>query len=388
MRIVHIEDWFHPGMGYQINFFARYHNPSDEFFIITAEDLTLWGNPLTKEELLCKDKEFETKYNVKIIRLPIKLARPRKHNVWLKGLIGKIEQLNPDILYVHAMESLTSLRVFLKKRILKKYKVVTDTHTLYNQHDNSFKNKLMISMLKTLIIRPINKFNIKVFFTANENRDILTDFYGVKPELVKSCYIGTDISIYFYSEEKGLELRKNLDIEKDTTVLLYAGKFNFTKKPHLILEAVNKLNGKLNKKLSVVFVGSQNKEYFGKYFSDIPSGSFLDVKILPAIENTELYKYYSMANFAVFPKENTLSALDAQVCKLPIIMEEDSTNRERLQKGGMLYKKDNIDDLAAKILYFVEHSEEIKEMGERGSEFVSATYDYRKIIEKLEKDLK
>ncbi|MCF6185766.1 MAG: hypothetical protein L3J56_14300, partial [Bacteroidales bacterium] len=44
IRIVHIEDRFHPDMGYQLNYTAKYHDKNIEMHIITSNSLSLWKN--------------------------------------------------------------------------------------------------------------------------------------------------------------------------------------------------------------------------------------------------------------------------------------------------------------------------------------------------------
>ncbi|MDX2431479.1 MAG: hypothetical protein QNK35_11120, partial [Bacteroides sp.] len=81
------------------------------------------------------------------------------------------------------------------------------------------------------------------------------------------------------------------------------------------------------------------------------------------------------------------SALDAQICSLPVIMQEDMTNSERLEHGGLTYKKGDLSDLAEKILWMIRNPVERKEMGLKGEKHIKATFDYRKIVEKMEMDL-
>jgi len=42
MKILHVEDWFHPEMGYQVNFFAKYHSPEMDTWILSVNDFSLW----------------------------------------------------------------------------------------------------------------------------------------------------------------------------------------------------------------------------------------------------------------------------------------------------------------------------------------------------------
>lgn len=94
-----------------------------------------------------------------------------------------------------------------------------------------------------------------------------------------------------------------------------------------------------------------------------------------------------MADFAVFPDENTLSALDAQACALPVIMQEDMTNNERLEKGGLTFARGDLKDLSEKILWMIENPGQRKKLGLAGQEYIKAKFDYRRIVEKMEHDL-
>ena len=70
MKVLHLEEGFHPGMGYQINFFARYHQPDSEFSILTSDSARLWTASGDLENLKRVDEEFEKEFNVNIYRLP------------------------------------------------------------------------------------------------------------------------------------------------------------------------------------------------------------------------------------------------------------------------------------------------------------------------------
>jgi hypothetical protein len=70
MKVLHLEERFHPGMGYQINFFARYHQSGYEFSILTSDSARLWTASGDHENLKRVDEEFEREYNVNIHSLP------------------------------------------------------------------------------------------------------------------------------------------------------------------------------------------------------------------------------------------------------------------------------------------------------------------------------
>ena len=75
MRIVHIEDFFHPDAGYQVNILSKYQTRlGHEVYVITSEFKKIptylkcfFGD----ENISALDDEFKKKYKVNIIRIPL-----------------------------------------------------------------------------------------------------------------------------------------------------------------------------------------------------------------------------------------------------------------------------------------------------------------------------
>ena len=387
MKVLHIEDRFHPGMGYQINFFARYHRPDYEFSILTSDSARLWSASDDAIDLRKIDDEFENKYKVSVVRLPTSLDRRNRQNLWLKSLIRTIREINPDILYVHTIESYSSLRVLLSRRTLSRYRVFFDTHTLLNQFQSGLKFKMHLWFFRKVASRRMIKYKAKVFATVPENQMILEKEYGIPADRILYSPIGTDLSLFSFDPEWRLSLREAEKVGQEATVLLYTGKINMRKNPHLILEALALLEKQIDTPLHIYFVGAADEVYLRENMKITFTNENIYVKFVPAVPVVELARWYSMADFAVFPDENTLSALDAQACSLPVIMQEDMTNSERLAHGGLTYRKGDMKNLSEKILWMIGNPERRKAMGLEGEKYIKATFDYRKIVEKMESDL-
>ncbi len=380
MKILHIEDRFHPGLGHQINNFAKLHDPNIEFHILSSNSFYPWKGTDSKEIITVSDKEFEKKYNVIIHRTDILFEIHSR--VWMKKLKKKILEINPDVIYTHGIETFSAMRVILSK-FSKKYKTFTDTHTLLGQSKNKFVGSLFYFIFVRTVVPIINKRNIRVFFTTNENGMILKDIYEIKEENIHSCLIGADTSKFYFDDVQRKSLRGQYKIEENDVTIIYTGKHNVIKQPHLVFEAVKNLGRRNSVKLFLFFIGSRDEKYFKKHFIKQLSDNFEFIYI-PEIENDELYKYYSMADIAVFPKENTLSTLDVQACKLPVILENNQTNRDRIRDSGLLYEKNNLNDLSNKIYELISNIELRKKFGENGLAFIKEVYDYKKIISRME----
>lgn len=387
MKVLHIEDRFHPGMGYQINFFARYHNPNHKFAILTADSSRLWSASGEAIDFRKIDREFERACGVSIIRLPTALDRRNRQNLWLKGLTRAIRKIDPDILYVHTIESYSSLRVILSRRILSRYTVFFDTHTLLNQFQSGLKFKMHLWFFRNVASKRMVRYNAKVFATVPENRMILEKEYGIPADRILYSPIGTDLSLFGYDPVWRTSLREKEQIGQEACVLLYTGKINRRKNPHLILKALELIEAQINVPFYIYFVGASDQVYFEENMKVGFNNENIHVKFVPAVPVSELAKWYSMADFAVFPNENTLSALDAQACSLPVIMQEDMTNAERLEKGGLTYEKGNLRDLSEKILWMIGNPDRREAMGSAGAGYIKTKFDYREIVRKMETDL-
>jgi glycosyltransferase involved in cell wall biosynthesis len=179
-------------------------------------------------------------------------------------------------------------------------------------------------------------------------------------------------------------------------VLLYTGKFDHFKQPEIILDAVKIIENEIDFKLDLVFVGPKNEEYQNTHFNKTFENELIQIHLLGPARNHELYQYYSAADVAVFPKQNTLSALDAQACGLPVIMERDETNQERLKMGGLCYEQGNVQDLATKILKLLKDDEMLKSLSDNGQKYMYERYNYQKkmmdiqemLIQRYEETLK
>ncbi len=166
-------------------------------------------------------------------------------------------------------------------------------------------------------------------------------------------------------------------------MILYAGKFNYPKSPHLLVDALAMVEDSIPDSV-LVMVGGKNGEYFNEYFNKNRLLNKVQLKVLDAVSVSQLNDYYNMADVVAFPKENTLSALDCQLTETPVVMEDDMTNRERLQQGGLTYTPNNLADLGEKIATLLNDDSKREKLGKVGRQFISENYSYQNIIHQVE----
>ena len=133
MRILHIDETFHPAFGYQCNPLAKFQQKAgNEVYIIapTAQYIYTvyhsfgdYGEHLTEQ-----DVTYTAETGVKIVRVDAKGWIMGRLNYRMEKLYHVINEIKPDAILVHCLETLTAIR--LLRRLYKYYPLVLDSHML------------------------------------------------------------------------------------------------------------------------------------------------------------------------------------------------------------------------------------------------------------------
>ena len=140
----------------------------------------------------------------------------------------------------------------------------------------------------------------------------------------------------------------------------------------------------LKQSINLLLIGPRDQKYMNKSWNEDGLNERISVFHKGSVKNTELADYYSLFDFLIIPKFNSLSSLDIQACAKPLIMEGDKTNALRCKKGGILYESDNIDDLARAISVLLEDDVLRKSLSQQGWEYVKENYNYLSKLKKIE----
>ena len=336
MKIIHVEDYFDPTAGYQINeLLLASSNFDDEVYLITSTDMSPFHKKLDVE----KDIEFEKKTGVKIYRLETVLKISTR--VILKGLEKIIEQIEPDLVYFHGIGDFKDLQLWRKKR---KYKVVRDCHMSWVASKNKF-NKIyffLYNVFFATIINRTDKYD-KIFALGSEEYEYLIKL-GIDNSKIDFLKHGYNKSIIYYDACERSEIREKYKFKSEDIVISYIGKFNDFKEPDIILDMISDLDEVYIKKnnLKLLFIGPKEDIYFRKFNKKLNSIiNKIDVVIDESKPYSQLRKYYSASDICIFPKETTLSSIHAQVCGCPVIMEKHQSNYERVIESKNLFEIDN-----------------------------------------------
>lgn len=353
MILVHVEDYFDPAAGYQINelIFAG-KDYGDKVYLITSNDMS----PFHKDLSIKADKEFEKKTGVKIIRLDVYLKISSR--IILKGLFKSINKINPDIVYMHGIGDFKDIILLGPK---KKYVIVRDCHMSWVASQNRFR-KIYYALFKIIfatIINKTDKYN-KIFALGDEEFQYLINL-GISSKKIDYLRHGYNERIMFYDEDARIMVRKEYGFKDTDIVISYIGKFNNSKRPDIIFDIIGNIDKEFIDKNNVrlLFIGPKENNYMEHIFKTKLSKMMEEIEVTVDSSKpfSELRKYYSASDICIFPKETSLSSIHAQICACPVIMENHTSNRERVLNRNNLFEVNKLNHASEILKRIIERKE-------------------------------
>lgn len=380
MKFVHVEDFFHPNAGYQLNLLSKLQvEEGHEVTIITSE-LDKVPDFLTaffgKSNIIEKDKAFTERTGVKIIRYPL-YGFYSGRSIFKFGLHKLIKSINPDVIFIHGEDTLTGIRLLLDYKSFKK-PFVLDCHMLEMASMNKFKNVFRYFFRK--VITPIIlKNNIPLIRVVDS--DFVEKHYGIPLNKTKLLSFGTDTGFYKPNAAIKSEFKKNNNLSENDFIVIYAGKLDIYKGGLFLANAIKKEIKLKERNIVFVLIGTSSKDEYGLKVEKLLDESENKIIRYPTQTYFDLAGFYQMADIAVFPKQCSMSYFEVQSCGLPVILEENEINIERVSDSkGILFSVENEIEFRNAIIKFGNMSnDEISIYQNKSRENILKNYDYKPI---------
>lgn len=376
MRILHIDETFHPSYGYQVNPLAKFQQrQGNEVFIATVDKEHLY--PVYKEfgdtgeTLEMEDKEYEETTGVKIIRVQAKGYYFRRL-VYSNEIFKVVEQVKPDVLFIHCVETITAMRFLLKGL---KYPMMFDSHMLSMASQNKFA-KVYEKLYGIIFGKKIRKNGFIVVRTQDDR--YVNEKLGIPEKQTPFISFGTDTILFYPSSKTRDKFRKEYKIPDDSFVVVYTGKLTEAKGGLLLAETFKE---KFSKDVTLICVGTPPDSKYGNKVNKLLKESENRVIMFPTQKYQNLAKFYQVADLSVFPKQCSMSFYDAQACGVPVLSEDNNVNIDRCSyNNGFNFKAGNIDDFRKKIEKIASMpKDEIQTYRDNAKKFIDNSYSYEHI---------
>ena len=380
MKIVHVEDTFHPDTGYQLNLLSKYMVAAGhQVTIITAKTEKLPKDFMSffgSQNIVERDQEFTHRYGVKIIRIPTK-GYYSGRVVLSKKFLNAIKNEKPDAVFIHGNDTLTAMRYLLHWKKMK-YPLILDSHMLEMAAKNKLK-KIFRKVYRMFFSPVIIKNKIPVIRT--QDSDYVEKAFGIPLSQAPWISTGSDTMLFKPDMDVKSLMKQNNNITDDTFVVTYAGKLDEAKGG---LFLANTLHKKIDaqKKICFVIIGNTTGDY-GELVEKRFKESHNRILRYPTQKYADLASFFQMSDVVVFPKQCSLSFYDAQACGVPVIFEGNEINSKRACcNNALTFKSDDEDDFREKIIKMVDMpSNDFKQICDNAMNYVKDSYDYKKICD-------
>jgi glycosyltransferase involved in cell wall biosynthesis len=386
LKIIHFIDYFQPILGYQETYLAKTQiNKGYSVRVVTSDRYApvLYIGSASQKILGNRIKENGTfvEEGIEVIRLKCKFEF--LNNLWLENLEQTILELKPDVIHVHGVPSISALRISRLKRKLNEIKLVYDDHMNYN----AMRSSLVYPFYKTFKLffgNIILKNADELVAVTEETKYFMNEMYGFPLDEIQIIPLGCDTKIFHRDEDARKKLRKKYAISDNQIVFCYVGKIIPEKRVDLLVDAGIEMM-KTSKNLVILCVGGADKDYLESLQRKIDSSALSNKFIfLPAVPSKELYMYYSMADVGVWPKQCSITMLEAMACNLPLVVSDNSQATEGVtnEDSGFTYREEDLSDLIKKMKVFMD-LKVTSYMGNKARQ-ISELYDWENISKSFE----
>lgn len=250
----------------------------------------------------------------------------------------------------------------------------------------------MIGLKKKLFII-IDKLNIffstKVLFDSKEQINFLSEhrFQSSKFFLINNGSIkGVNSSIFYkYDINKKKILRKKYNINLSDIVILYMGRMDIEKG---ILDLLDSFKI-LAKKYSNILLLLVGKDEMGINNKLQLSYKMIKEKIIYLDHNRIPQDIYNLADIFCIPSKREgfgNVVIESSAVELPVVGSDIFGLRSSLvnELNGLTYKKNEIKDLTAKLIFLIENKNIRKKFGQNGRKYVLENFNQQEINSVLE----
>ena len=351
-----------------------------------------------KEDALIKNK---SKIDYKRIETEVNRLHAGNPFIYMLESYNKycqiINEHNPDIIYGRStyLTSFPGLIAARKNNLPFSYEVSGLWELVYqsrlNNSDKISNNKLKSSILQTKRLETLTANKSDKVFTLNKSmQNILIDRGVNKENIFLAPNSGdTDFSKKFTSLN---------DFNKDKKIFRfgYIGSFQDYEGLDDLIKAFDLLDkSKYKQRIELLLVGD------GPYMDEIKqcaeNSKYKQTIILTGrVDRLKVIEYYKLIDVCIYPRKSNIvteavspvKPLESMAIGIPIITSSVNPLKEICEfERGIVFKKDNINDLVKKLEYSIVNHEKLKINADNAKEWIKKNRNWAKITEVISNEL-
>lgn len=388
MKIVHLIGFFQPEFGYQEYYLAKKQvEMGHTVYVITSDMIYPYKNV---EKLLAKIKSpYKTRKRpigkeildgIRIFRLPHFFAY--RDAIFIKNLSKILAKIRPEIVHAHELRQITpALSIFFKSL---GFKLVVD------QHDFKLSNRIL-EKIEYLLFR-----RIFIQIGLLKADAIIAIFKAAEKFLRKNYYLndkpiyivpnGSETEIYKFKPKKRLEIRKELGIQENEILLIFAGQISQEKSIHNQIYALKTLI-KSNYNCKLIIIGSGDAHYFTKLKNLGKKLKLEDNLFFRGYMPKELLSnYFSAADIGTFFNRPSIIMQEMMACKLALLVPQSEATADRVAfNNGRTFRMGDLNDFIENLKSMIQNRDNLERMRENSLKAVEKHFSWTVIAKKIQK---
>ena len=253
---------------------------------------------------------------------------------WIDSTIGLetlLEEIRPDIIFVHGICKHDNLHFVRYKDKYPKTCIYADNHSdYYNSPVNTLQEKYNRYILGRYIGKYIGAAAEKVWGVTPWRVEYLKDVYGIPAEKVGLLVMGGDEKAIKWENRNTIRLtiRQRLNIPEDTFLIISGGKIDKAKNTHHLVEAVRQLSTKHN--IHLLLFGKPEKD-METYIAGIKDACIHNIGWITPNEAND---YFLASDLACFPGTHSVLWEQACACGTPAVFKDWDGGFAHVDIGG------------------------------------------------------
>jgi glycosyltransferase involved in cell wall biosynthesis len=366
------------GFNYQENYLSKYHAKKYETYLLTNRYMFHEGKIVKSSD--CK---YINKDGVQVYRLK-EWFSAFSYNInfyigYYKNLKKSIEQISPDIIFIHNVQfnNIRTVATYVERN--PKTVVYVDSHSDFSNSGTNILSKLFLKTKWRKCAQIIEPYTKKFYGVLPVRVAFLTDIFHVPKEKCELLVMGADDDLVKKADKYTCKrIRKKYGINNDDFLIITGGKIDrFKIKTIDLLEAVQRIN---NPKVKLILFGSIDKSLKPQINSLIND---CNIFYEPWLTSEQSYEYMSAANIAVFPGRHSVYWEQAAGQGIPLICKywEGTTH---VDCGGnvIFLKEGNTDEIQNVLEELLKHPLKYQHMKEVAVNSAAKVFSYKYIADR------
>lgn len=359
---------------------STYHSPYDgRVFYREAKSLKKAGYDVTVIGHIKSEVRKKTD-GVEIIGIS-KFPDVKSFISLIKTLLIEALKVDADVYHFHEPDSII-IAIYLK--LFKRKKIIYDVHEYY-------KDSLVEMAIQRRIFYSFILYFIEPLFIRYVDAVITVDD-GIK-EIYKSINKKVCVLPNFPSKDV-FETKDKIKGYDNCDIVLYVGGLAEVRGIFNLIKAVHKVS-KTNPRIKLLLLGKSSKSFENKCRKYVELNNLEQyVEFLGTVPHSYVVKYINVSNIGAvlllptprFKKTPYVVKLfEYMICGKPVLASNLPAMGKIVKESGcgVLVNPTNIDEIADRITYLLNHPEEAKKMGENGRMAVEEKYSWERMEERL-----